>query len=66
MRKQYIYKCTFSSFNLLTMTLGHYTIHVLAYNLREAKQTLRNQGFHIGKDFVYWKLNNNPFNRLLC
>ena len=59
MRKQYKYKCMFSSINLLSGTLGHYTVYVIAYNIKEAMKFLRSQGYHLGKDFVYWNMQYN-------
>lgn len=41
---------------MLTGTLGYYTEYVKAYNIKEVMKTLRNKGYHLGKDFVYWKL----------
>lgn len=57
MRKLSRYKCQFSSLNMLTGSLGYYTEYVIAYNLKEVMKTLRGKGYHLGKDFVYWKLN---------
>lgn len=56
MRKLSRYKCQFSSKTNLTGQLGYFTEYVVAYNLKEVMRCLRSKGYHLGKDFVYWKL----------
>lgn len=40
----------------LTGDKSHYCICVKAYSIKEAMKTLRGLGFHLGKDFIYWRL----------
>lgn len=56
MRKLYRYKCQFSSMNYLTGQLGYFTEFVIAYNIKDVMKELRCKGYHLGKDFVYWRL----------
>lgn len=45
----------FSSRNDLNGELSHYNITVNSTSIKEVMKTLRGLGFHLGKDFVYWK-----------
>ena len=55
MGKVFKYKCMFSSRNDLNGELSHYNITVNSTSIKEVMKTLRGLGFHLGKDFVYWK-----------
>lgn len=51
----FVYKCVFSSVDDLTKIRKHYNISLIGYNIKSVMKNLRSCGYHLGKDFVYWK-----------